>query len=257
MLAQTISQHFSNQSQEEFWPAYLKGDTDGFCIVVERVKWSILNNERDPRGKELLGDALDYALRFPSSLLPSSRSKLDSPNIVAFTLLIHSLQKLAEENLRIEKFVHDLQSQFGAALKEVYDLNKRFRFSGKPLAWLTDFSRDDSFNCPIQLKSSSEVIGLQFVDIVLWLVTRSFGRGLSRGYPNSEALVRTVRERAIVSELSQQQLLEDSQLSYLYIQSLPLSENQLREGQEIREEIEEARKRRARDAFKRLPESTV
>ena len=71
-----------------------------------------------------------------------TRSDLDSPNVIAVSLLINVLHEWNTEiDLTIAKFVHDEQNQFGKALKQTFDVSKNFAASRwRSLEW-TPFLR--------------------------------------------------------------------------------------------------------------------
>jgi hypothetical protein len=103
----------------------------------------------------------------------------DSPNFIAFTLLTDGIHKECERTkLRVAKFIHDEQNQFAKVLKEAYEVARRGKFSVRPFSWLTQFEEVTPWEAEIEFVSSADNLGVELVDMVLWLMRRRVERAL-------------------------------------------------------------------------------
>ena len=124
-LAQAIVGLLTIEDRVEFWDVYAKADAKGFVRILLRLQGRVEACIRDPRTRQLLLDAIAWAVVHPDPLLEGTRSEMDSPNVVALTLLIEMLHQLNERHgLVIGTFIHDEQKQFGKWLKTAYDLSR-------------------------------------------------------------------------------------------------------------------------------------
>jgi hypothetical protein len=210
-MAHTLVHILTEKDLREFWPAYLAGKIDPFLHVLRNVKWRILSRIKDPRQWEILGDAIDWAMKYPSEILGGSRtnSVLDAPNIVAFSQLLTQLQEMLHETgSRVVGFVCDEQDQFGKGIRDSYAFLSRISFANQQFDWLAEPQAVDTFRCPIELISSKTSIGLQVVDVVLWLAKRFAEDRVPEGFPGCHKLMTTVHPRSKFAPLSRRQLNE-------------------------------------------------
>jgi len=120
----------------DFWESYRTRDFAKFCEVVYSVESRVLIDETDPRVRQLLVDALRWARAHPEAVL-EKRSESDSPNVVAFSLLMNALHGLLEgTGLRVARFVHDEQNQFMRSFRETYAVKAKRTMTGSQLAKL-------------------------------------------------------------------------------------------------------------------------
>jgi len=92
-LAQAIVALLTIEDRREFWEVYAKADAKGFVRTLLRLKGRVETYIEDPRTRQLLLDAIAWALVHPEPLLEGTRSEMDSPNVVALTLLIEMLHQ--------------------------------------------------------------------------------------------------------------------------------------------------------------------
>lgn len=133
--------------------------------------------------RQLAGDALGWAFQHPEELpgLKIKRNEGDSPNFVAFTLLLQGLHSVAADaavgrdhhhHVKIERVVHDEQNQFAPFMRMAYKVTTKWEFSKFPLAWATDMAERDTFHGDTEFESRKNVVSLRLADLVLWLVRR-------------------------------------------------------------------------------------
>lgn len=249
-LAHAIVSHISPKSQEQWWAAFQSGDLDGFRQVVRRVHVNVTRKVTDPRTRELAADALEWAYQHPDEF-PELKLKLDeydSPNFVAFTVLLQGLHTVAgdssvtgDHHVRIERFIHDEQNQFAQFMETAYKLTKKWEFSALPLAWMTDMAERDTFHCNIVFESRKSIPPLRLADLVLWLVRRYVERG-DEFPPDCLRLVEWVSERAHYSELSRRQLSRSVVAGLVALAQIKVSPEGEERGRRIVAQLEEQRK---------------
>jgi hypothetical protein len=243
-FAHVIVELLNEDDQEAFWSVYEKGDVKVFCRILGNLHWSVKTKVKDPRTEELLLDAITWGLDHPDILLEATRSDLDAPNMVAFTLLLGRIHDIFQgTNFRIVRFIHDEQSQFAKSINQAYELLKKIAFSSGPLSWMPDSREVNTYKCPIDITSSCSSVGLQIIDIILWL-TKRFIENPWCGYKNCRKLVRFVLDRSELSLFSRAQLAQDVSHGMKIVNNLPLSFEDEERGRRIMKKIEDARKTR-------------
>jgi hypothetical protein len=223
MLAAVIVELATPQDQEEFWQVYAEADPVGLSRILNRflVRFKAVPGVQ-ARLRELMSDALAWGAEHPQDLLDFQRSELDSPNLIAVSLLMDGLHdSLKGTGLKIGRFVHDEQQQFGRFIKMWYQLGRRFTLPKGASAFSTELRTIDTYRCEIEMLPSKEIAGLQLIDVVLWLYRRSIGN-MMRDFPGCAALVDLVITRARIRYHSKEQLLEDAQSAYDEIMQRPI-----------------------------------
>lgn len=244
-LAVQLIQILDDDDRRQFWDVYERADTGGFRDLLTRVKERLLvlheGGIYHDRTVRLLTDAIDWGLVHPDPLLQGHRSELDSPNIVAFSLLLAMLHGLHESTgARVGTFVHDQQNQFARAMKATYDMLRKFTFGNSIVSTLLDFKEAPTFTCELQVTSSTESVGLQLIDVVLWLVKRFVeSRGAVRG--NCGDLVKAVISRGQISEFTLEAMQREVMGMIQVMEVTAPSEEQMKEGVKLMREIEARR----------------
>jgi hypothetical protein len=133
-LAVQLIQIMDDQDRREFWAAYRTGSAIEFRVLLTRLKDRLLALHSEglyhDRTVQLLRDGLEWGIAYPEPLIAERQGELDSPNIVAFSLLMSMFHALHEETgAKVESFVHDEQNQFGKFLRESYKVFKHHRYS--------------------------------------------------------------------------------------------------------------------------------
>lgn len=233
----------SPQSQEEFWAAYDRHDLNAFRQVVRRVRWNVQMRVKDPRARQLLDDALGWGVEHPDSLMIGRRGLMDSPNLVAFSLLVGCLHHMMGPEPRIVKFVCDEQDQFGGAMGEMFQMISRLALSPEPLSWALDIKEVHTFAAPVEIKRSSTSPALQIVDALLWLMRRQMEEQIE-GFPKCAELIDAIIKTGAFSDFSPGQLAHDSIEAMRVLAEKPLTAQDVARAQAIVTEAEEIRKRR-------------
>lgn len=243
-LTHVIVQLLSPENQVEFWQVFEKGDSKSFCKILGDLHWRVKTYVEDPRTKELLLDAILWGIDHPAELLDYTRTEHDSPNIIALSLLLGGIHEMFERtNLRIVKFIHDEQNEFAKAINDLYQILTRFKLATGPFSWGGDMQEMNTFNCPIDITESHSSVGLQIIDIVLWL-TKRYTENPWNGNTECRKLVKRILKRSQFSEFSRKQLTEGVLLSLQILNNKPFSVQDEQKSKEIIKRIEDARRKR-------------
>lgn len=238
-----VDEIFQRRQVRRFWDAYRNQDLPAFAHVVDQIRWRLAMADIDARRQELLSEALEFAYTHPRELLTSRRSELDSPNVVAFSLLVNSLHRLLGEGIRVESFVHDEQNEFAKSFRWIYDLLTQCELTDDRLDLPSIRDAQTSFDCPLLMQESASAPALQLVDVLLWLYKRDINIGLDRTSACGD-LVSFVIDRCMLNEFTRYQFRRDLALARNRIMSLPLTDEQLEQGRELANKLERKRKKR-------------
>jgi len=199
----------TNEIVERFWPAFLENRAAQFSAAMADLRKEMDAELHDPRGRQLLGDAVSWAMENPSAVLDCARSELESPNVLAFCMLTQAIQDLITgTEITVSRFVHDRQNQFGRAIMDMYGIVSRIRWKSAIQAVFGDWVWSDKFKCTCEM-SPDPLVGLQLVDAVLWLVKREFDNGSVHGACGE--LVDYGLEHGLFREFSPEQFLRDTE----------------------------------------------
>lgn len=133
----------------------------------------------DARSRQLVGDALNWAIRNTNELGYNCQSKKEvltvTPNVVGFQSVMHGIASRLKSPKAKASITVDQQSQFNKAQKNLAE----FYASARHVPWVSgpglpkmDLSRMPS--APIKFSSGKDSVGLELVDCYLWLFKRVF-----------------------------------------------------------------------------------
>ena len=184
------------KDRKEFWEAYTQGDCEKFCKVLKRFGQKVRKHINDPRTRQVVTDAVDWAQQHPENLLAATATDLDSPNAVAVGLLVQALhEEIGESGHRLTRFIHDESNQFSLAIKATITSLRGFKAPPKTAsALMSDWTEVKTFDCSIEMASSKSTLGVQLIDVVLWLVKRYMDRGFE-GFPACTRLADLILSR--------------------------------------------------------------
>ena len=253
-LAVQLIQIMDENDRYEFWEAYRAGDDVSFRVILTRLRDRLLvlheSGVYHDRTVQLLRDGLEWGITNPKPLIGDGLHELDSPNIVAFSLLVSMFHELHQETgAKVQSFIHDEQNQFGRFLKEHYGIFKRLDFKHTLTSSLLDLTELPTFDCELAICSSKDSIGLQLTDIVLWLTKRFIdSRGKIHG--NCRDLAELILRRGEISPFT----LDDMQSGITAMMAQiekqmpwPTDPEKMETARRIKEELEEQRKRRMKE----------
>lgn len=210
-------------------------------IILERV-----NYLPDQRSREIISDALKWAISNTREIGYNARSKKDAlqvmPNIIGFQFVMQGIAKRLLHTQSTESYITvDRQSQFNGAQKTLAEyyaslsgFNSEMGF-GLPNADFRGMPKN-----PIRVSGGNESAGLELVDFYLWIFTR-----VKFGFEIPESLNKILqfqRKRSILNVLSMERLAENT---IKFFNSLPelheYSPEQLKQLQNLRD-VEESRR---------------
>ncbi|MCC6591243.1 MAG: DUF3800 domain-containing protein [Bryobacterales bacterium] len=253
-LAHIVIANLDSDDRQEFWEIYKNGDPKGFGRICMRLEARIESRIDDSRTRQLLLDAIRWAIANPGPLIEGTRSPLDSPNVVALTLLVHGLHFLHElTGLKVGTFIHDEQQQLGKHLKVVFELSKKYGQSNptSPLALLMNVKEMGTFDCNFHVTSSKSSFGLQLLDVALWLSKRRKDHPqLIRGMCSE--LADYIGARSYISEFTWDAMFSEVARMLQVVEAMSLSPAREAKGRELMEELEAQRIERMQRSLARL-----
>ena len=249
-VALAIGNLLSPVATKAFWDTYACQDFIRFKQILSRVRWNAMNKLPDPRMQEIIITACDWAMDYPESVLDFGRGKLDSPNCVAFSLLVNSIHKQYEGTLvKVNKFYHDEQNEFAKSLHKIFELLRSTALPTDAFSNITDISDLDTYQCALEIVPS-KMIGLQIVDVVLWLTKRYIEVGWN-GLPQCTTLVKFIIDNSIISTFTANGLAEEVSNICYAVSKLPLTNADIARGMEFKKQIEAAQKERMEQYVKK------
>lgn len=216
ILLLEVASLFDVPTLKRSWEARVERDADKANEILEDVLQQLLSRIHyisDPRSREIINDALRWASRYPEEIhynIYTKKSLLQiSPNLIGFQSVLHGIAfRLEKDGGKALSIVVDQQSQFNKAQKWITNFYQQTKDiptemgPGLPEIDLTHIP-EVSISCV----AGTENIGLELVDIYLWLLKRSFekkplsiplinliDKPYSLGYTNGVSLV-AIKER--------------------------------------------------------------
>lgn len=186
---------------KQFWTAYEKQDSDLFAQLISSI---LLRVEACPpsfQDRDALLSILSWAVTHPTEILRWKMDRNDSPNVFALQLIVAAIHEHpALINVQITSFIHDRQSQFGNALASIFKTHKDLKVSPSNPWDLPNISSVNKFLCSIEMKDSFHSIGLQIIDIALFLIATVSYSNLRRGSP-CKSLLDFIRQHSVSKNL--------------------------------------------------------
>lgn len=158
----------------------------------------------DQRSKEIIGDAMTWAAQHPECLHFVHSDKVGRkshlPNMVGFGNLLGGIEKQSVVWQRpVDRIIHDRQHEFAQAIEFWHKMYSNalpdavnVPFSGKMVLRKV-------FGSKLEISSAKESAGIQIIDVVLWLFSRSLKQDLP---PNCQKLLDYVHGRAHSDDFS-------------------------------------------------------
>ena len=195
-LAVQFIQLLDDLDRREFWEAYENSDGEKFRAILQRVLGRLLvvheKGIYHDRTVQVLGDGIEWGIKYPEPLLEERLGELDSPNVVAFSLLVNQLHELhRERGIRVKTFIHDEQDQFGRSFEVTFKLLKRLTFERTVTSSMLGVKELPTFDSQLEMRSSADCIELQLADVGLWLIKR-FHDSDGNIYGNSRLLAEKI-----------------------------------------------------------------
>ena len=202
-LTNGLMPFLTRRERQGFWTSYMHRDLENFGELLLNLELRISESCPDKRAAQVYCDAFAWARRHPGEVMESGMSNQDSPNHRSLILLIDGLHKMAGDNARIIRFRHDEQPEFRKTLMEDFELLKNVRGPlGNPYAALRPHTIEE-FDCQLEMIPSTSSVGLQLIDVLLYLVSRHLNGSYYPRDDSSGALLNYIRsqDRAIINQM--------------------------------------------------------
>lgn len=222
-------------------------EEEAIAVLIETCDTILarLNLLKDDRSKEIISDAITWARDNPKEITSFNTRKIDRwrhlPHVVSFLPLMDMISRYSKkEKSPILKIVHDEQQQIKKVITEIHSLA-----SDKKLPALLSLRENGSYDLSnikesiFEIKDSKNSIGLQIVDLCLYLLTHSEYVAKNRKkLPNSYAIIDFIRPRGEVFDFTMESFKSESANMYKKIMEHDYSEEELQKGKEIIDIIE-------------------
>ncbi len=175
-----VASIIDEDTAKKFWSSILEKNKErAYEIFLESLAKFRENITMlpDQRSRELITEAIDWATENPESIYIHNDSKAARlghlPNLVVFPNLLKGIEQFSKAwKRKVLEIVHDQQSQFQGALRDLHDLHK----NALPGAIIWTGGEQYTLRCVegsnFRISSSQESAGIQAIDTVLWLFKR-------------------------------------------------------------------------------------
>jgi hypothetical protein len=141
-------------------------------------------------------------------------------------------------------FVHDEQKQFGRSIVIEYEKGKNVTHMGDHPFFPFRLIKVQNFTCPIEFTSSHTSIGLQIIDLVLWVLKRSEERPEIPLPEDCSHLLNYVSANARRADFTHDLLVERTQKEYNAVMSQSLPPEVEAKARRLRDQMEMDRLKR-------------
>ncbi len=259
LLVANIASFITDEIAIGFWNSILESNEETAYAQFEEILKKMKSYAifiPDERAKEIITDAIDWAIKNPKSInihtSAKSARKGHLPNMVVFPNLLRGIDDISKQyKLPIDEVIHDRQNEFQKILEEWHGL-----FSNAApdvISWPGE--EEISIQCVAESKfsisKSEDSVGIQTIDTLLWLYKR-FKENKTLG-KDSLSLVNYMFDNGGHHEIS-----FDSLNMYLseYLDDLyskPISDQQMIAGKDLMKEMEGLRKKSMAEYAKNNP----
>ena len=211
--------------------------------VLQRLR-ERLKTHPDARSRDIIGDTLEWAEKYPEELETSFKRKrlllAHYPNVVMFTPLMLAVEKQSEYwKSPVKRNTHDRQSQFQSSWRDLHKTlgeasDKPFGLIGGP-----EFKLRAAPGSSFVVGDSATSAGIQFADLVLWLMQRkAAGDNLCS---EADEFMERVMRHSEPFNLSYEDTLLNIKQVYEPIMAADFSESDFKRSRKIVEEFEDGR----------------
>ncbi|ANW26669.1 hypothetical protein BA953_21205 [Vibrio coralliilyticus] len=195
LLIENLTQLFDDRLLRESWRLCtvkrIEQHEQDILTLLEEVRERAKQSSIDKRRKEVIIDTLDYGIVNPLELdFAFPDQKMLSPNVIAFQFVASAIARRVrrKKRKRASSILVDRQSQFNKAQAETH---KRQALLAEGIRKLPQYEKNRYIRHPLfatfgseqvvqrgltgndlTISSSAESIGLQIVDVYLWLTNK-------------------------------------------------------------------------------------
>ncbi|KPV90501.1 hypothetical protein AN395_03095 [Pseudoalteromonas sp. P1-30] len=176
-----LSTLFDEELLKKAWAARVNIKTDEANLALTSICNTLLTRVGslpDKRSQQVLTDALTWAAKNPDNIYYNIKKKKDlldiTPNLIGFQSVMSGIaNRLLKNGKKASKIVVDQQTQFNKAqikLSDFYAKHKKTPLVSGP--GLPDIDYSGMPEVPIACTSGMESVGLEIVDLYLWIFKR-------------------------------------------------------------------------------------
>lgn len=182
ILLMKVAALFDLDTLKDAWAARIdkndKTATPKFLAVCSTIRKRVAFLP-DARSRELISDALDWAMKHPDRIGYNATSKEQvlniAPNMIGFQFVMAGIARRLDDPSQALRIVVDQQSQFNKSQKSLAEVYSKMRHApaflgpGMPQMDLTNLP-----HVPIEFCAGQDSVGLELVDLYLWIFKRFF-----------------------------------------------------------------------------------
>ncbi len=186
VLLLKLSALFDEENLERAWRARIELNHERaektLISICSKIR-SRVQDLPDERSRKIIYDALLWAETHPKEMYYNARSreeiKMISPNLIGFQMVLHGVgSRIIDHKAKLATVIVDRQTQFNKAqttLGQYYANARKAQKHRGPIDFGTGLPSYDYRGMPptpIEISSSFDSIGLELVDIYLWIFRR-------------------------------------------------------------------------------------
>ncbi len=176
--------------------------------------------------------------------------KGDTPNLTALGMTMHELNTISSNDFRILEFIHDRQNEFSLNIEEMQQLTRTVKSHWGNLSMPDMTPIEKPVIAKLTFGDYRDYEGLQLADIMLLLFRR---RNCLTG--GCARLFEEISGKIYELFMNPKQMIRDTESYIAEVNNIPISEEKLRKGLELRAELEKARKRRIVESYQQIPKT--
>jgi hypothetical protein len=212
----------------------------------------------DVRSRQLIEDPLKWVLENKKDITTYNTRKIDRwrhlPNVVTFLPMLDMLARCAKRmNSKVNKIIHDEQNQMKQIFIEIHKASSRITTPDK-----IDFRENGYFylksikESSFEMKESINSPGLQLVDICLYLLShKDYVLREYKNNPSSAFLLLYIINHGRAFDFTLNGFMKQSHEFIQEIITMPFTDEQLKKGTEIINEMEKKWQQNYREACKK------
>ena len=242
-IAKEFMSIFHLRDRKEFWSAYLKRDLGAFSKLLLNLELRVRELCVEERLAGFICEALSWARVNPARIMHAPISLEESPNARALLLLVDGIHKMAGAEARVIRFRHDEQPEFGKMFVADFEkIKNAFGPLGSPYA--PAYAHPvHLFDCGLELVSSRTSLGLQLIDVLLYLMSRHLNGSY---HPRKDACGRLLDflrsdDRCIINEIL---FKPQKDFSFLELENMAASSSLFDQNQPSLQQIADAARAR-------------
>jgi hypothetical protein len=232
---------------QSFWSALLEPKLPKATIkFIEACKELLLRVPAlpDRRSIDLISEALQWAIENPEAIYFHTASKIARkghlPNLVAFVNLLDGIEEKSKAwNVPVNQIYHDRQMEFQQTLQHWHEIFSNAKPDPLFLPGGEKHIFRRVFGSEFVISSAQESVGIQAIDIILWLFKRLI-EGKNLGENSSKLLIHVFRH-AKQHDFSFMTISKYVSDTFDFLFNEPISDEQMKKAQELLEYAEERR----------------